>query len=232
VTNNANRTKPAMSTLSRAVMDVDAMARHFAGRLGVGVEDVAELFDRVKEDLAAHGGDWSRAGFQALVVYRLGAWRMRIRPRLLRAPFSLVWRVLFETVRNFYGIELPYSAKIGRRVVFEHQHGIVVHGDTVIGDECIIRQGVTLGIRRLERLGDAPVLGRGVNVGAGAKILGKLTIGDHAEIGANAVVLEDVPAGAIAVGVPARITRRRPPEAPRSRRHDARIPPSYVYPDA
>jgi serine O-acetyltransferase len=225
--------------MTRALLDVDALARHFAARLGIGKDDVAELFGFIREDLAAHGGDWSRAGFQALVVYRLGAWRMRIRPRLLRAPFSMLWRVLFESVRNFYGIELPYSATIGRRVVFEHQHGIVVHGDTVIGDDCIIRQGVTLGIRRLDRLGDAPVLGRGVNVGAGAKILGKLSVGDHAEIGANAVVLEDVPPGAIAVGVPARVTRRRPPEPPRSRRHDgngARLPnappPPSAYGDA
>ena len=241
MTNEATREPRAMNALSRAVMDVDAMARHFAGRLGVQPQDVVELFATIKEDLAAHGNDWSRAGFQALVVYRLGAWRMRIRPRWIRAPLSLLWRVMFETVRNVYGIELPYSARIGRRVVFEHQHGIVVHGDTVIGDECIIRQGVTLGIRRLDRLGDAPVLGRGVNVGAGAKILGKLTIGDHAEIGANAVVLDDVPPGAIAVGVPARITRHRAPapvEAPRSRRHDGngigstRVPPSAVYSDA
>jgi serine O-acetyltransferase len=241
VSNEANRELPAMTTLTRAFMDVDAMARHFAGRLGVRPEDAVELFQTLREDLTAHGNDWSRAGFQALAVYRLGVWRMRIGPRWLRAPFSLLWRVMFETVRNVYGIELPYSAKIGRRVVFEHQHGIVVHGDTVIGDECIIRQGVTLGIRRLDRLGDAPVLGRGVNVGAGAKILGKLTVGDHAEIGANAVVLDDVPPGAIAVGVPARITRRRPQpplEQPRSRRHDGngigstRVPPSHVYSDA
>jgi serine O-acetyltransferase len=210
-----------MTTFNRAVMDVSAMARLFSVRVGVRPRDVVELFQTFREDLAAHGGDWSRAGFQALVIYRLGVWRMRIRPRIIRAPLSFLWRVMFETVRNFYGIELPYSAQIGRRVVFEHQHGIVVHGDTVIGDDCIIRQGVTLGIRRLDRLGDAPTLGRGVNVGAGAKILGKLNIGDHAEIGANAVVLEDVPAGAIAVGVPARITHRREhPEAPRSRRHD------------
>lgn len=172
----------------------------------------------VREDLAAHDGDWTRPGFQALLVYRFGVWRMSIRSRLWRAPFSLSSRALFAVVRNLYGIELPFSASIGRRVVFEHQHGIVVHGNTVIGDECIIRQGVTLGIRRLDRLTEAPVLGRAVNVGAGAKILGRVIVGDHAEIGANAVVLDDVPPYALAVGVPAHNVARHSGRAPRRER--------------
>jgi serine O-acetyltransferase len=165
--------------------------------------EVVRFFQLVREDLEAHDGDWSRPGFQALLVYRFGVWRMSIPWRLGRAPFSVLWRALFAAVRNVYGIELPFSASIGRRVIFEHQHGIIVHGNTVIGDDCVIRQGVTLGIRRLDRLTEAPVLGRGVNVGAGAKILGRVVVGDHAEIGANAVVLHDVPAHTLAVGVPA-----------------------------
>lgn len=172
--------------------------------------EVARFWSMVREDLDAHDGEWSRPGFQALLVYRFGVWRMGVKPRLLRAPLSVLWRMLFAAVRNFYGIELPFTARIGRRVVFEHQHGIIVHGSTRIGDECIIRQGVTLGIRRLDRLKEAPVLGRGVNVGAGAKILGKVHVGDHAEIGANAVVLEDVPPHTLAVGIPAHHVQRRP----------------------
>ena len=112
-------------------------------------------------------------------------------------------------MRNRYGIELPYSAKIGRRVIVEHQSGIVVHGNAEIGDDSIIRQGVTLGNKTMDRPADAPVLGRGVNVGAGAKILGAVRIGDCAQIGANAVVLSDVPAGMVAVGVPARVLAGR-----------------------
>jgi serine O-acetyltransferase len=164
---------------------------------------VAKFVQLVREDLEAHDGDWTRAGFQALLVYRFGVWRMSVRRKLFRAPLSVLWRALFAAVRNFYGIELPFTARIGRRVIFEHQHGIVVHGNTEIGDDCIIRQGVTLGIRRLDRLKEAPVLGKHVNVGAGAKILGYVLIGDHAEIGANAVVLENVPPYALAIGVPA-----------------------------
>jgi N-acetylglucosaminyldiphosphoundecaprenol N-acetyl-beta-D-mannosaminyltransferase len=172
------------------------------------------LLTCLREDFAAHARDWSRPGFQALAVYRFGVWRMGVRPRLLRAPLSVVYRTLFRAVRNFYGIELPYSASVGRRVVFEHQHGIVVHGDAVIGDDCVIRQGVTLGMRDVARAREAPVLGQGVNVGAGAKILGRVRVGDRADIGANAVVLEDVPAGALAVGVPARVVSRKRPGAP------------------
>jgi serine acetyltransferase len=175
---------------------------------------VLELLSQINEDWQANGRDWTRPGFQALAVHRFGNWRMEIGPKLLRAPFSVVYRALFRGVRNFYGIELPYTARVGRRVVIEHQSGIVIHGATVIGDECIIRQNVTLGNRSLDRPDDAPRLGARVNVGAGAKILGAVSIGDEAQIGANAVVRIDVPAGAIAAGIPARVVAaggRKPP---------------------
>jgi serine O-acetyltransferase len=159
----------------------------------------------VREDLEVHEGDWFRPGFRALLAYRFGVWRMGVQSRWLRAPLSLLYRWMFRRVRNRYGIELPYSAKVGRRVVFEHQSGIVIHGSSVIGDGCIIRQNVTLGNRHPDRPFDAPVLGRHVNVGAGAVILGNVHIGDRAAIGANAVVLSDVPPGATAVGVPAQV---------------------------
>jgi serine O-acetyltransferase len=189
---------PRWVSKARAV-DLPALSR----------SEVARFMSLVREDLKAHDGDWTRAGFQALLVYRFGVWRMSIRSKLWRAPFSVLWRALFASVRNFYGIELPFTARIGRRVIFEHQHGVVVHGNAQIGDDCIIRQGVTLGIRRLDGLTEAPVLGRGVNVGAGAKLLGHIVVGDHAEIGANAVVLDDVPPHALAVGIPARLVTRK-----------------------
>lgn len=163
------------------------------------------LWTMIKEDYAAHRRDWTRPGFRAVAVYRFGVWRMGVRSKLLRAPLSLLYRMLFRRVRNHYGIELPYSATVGRRVVFEHQSGIVIHGASVIGDDCVIRQNVTLGIRREEELDAAPRLGRGVSVGAGAVILGGITLGDGASVGANAVVLKNVPPGATAVGIPAKI---------------------------
>jgi serine O-acetyltransferase len=175
------------------------------------------LWTLLREDFEAHGRDWTRPGFQAVAVYRFGVWRMGVGPKPLRAPLSVAYRTLFRAVRNFYGIELPFTASVGRRVIFEHQHGIVVHGSSVIGDDCILRQGVTLGIRRMDGLDQAPVLGRGVNVGAGAKLLGHVQVGDGAEIGANAVVLIDVPANALAVGVPAKVVRGGPVSEPARR---------------
>ena len=94
----------------------------------------------LREDLAAHRGDWTRPGFRAVAVHRFGVWRMGLRSKMLRAPFSVAYRLLFRRVRNRYGIELPYSVRLGRRVVIEHQSGIVIHGNCVIGDDCVIRQ--------------------------------------------------------------------------------------------
>ncbi len=163
------------------------------------------LLAQIKEDWVAHGRDWTRPGFRAVASHRFGVWRMTVRPKILRAPLSILYRWMFRRCRNRYGIELPYSATLGRRVVIEHQGAIVVHGGCEIGDDSIIRQGVTLGNKTLDRPFDAPRLGKNVNIGAGAKVLGAVTIGDGASVGANAVVLKDVPAGAIAVGVPAKV---------------------------
>lgn len=167
------------------------------------------LFAQLREDWIAHGCDWTLPGFRAVAVARFGAWRMGVRPKLLRAPLSILYRVMYRRVRNVYGIELPYSVELGRNVVFEHQGAVVIHGCAKIGDGCIIRQGVTIGNRTLDKPLQAPTLGKNVNVGAGAKILGGVTIGDDAVIGANAVVLKDVPAGALAVGVPAVIKEKK-----------------------
>ena len=160
------------------------------------------LFALIKEDWIAHGRDWTRPGFRSMAVYRFGVWRMKLK-QPLRAPLSILYRWLFRRCRNGYGIEIPYSARIGRRVVIEHQSGIVIHGNSEVGDDCIIRQGCTLGNKSLDRPHDAPRLGKRVNVGAGAKILGAVSVGDDAIVGANSVVLKDVPPGMIAVGLPA-----------------------------
>lgn len=163
------------------------------------------LLQQIKEDWIAHGRDWTKPGFRAVAVHRFGVWRINIEPKLLRAPFSILYRMMYRKIRNRYGIELPYSVKLGRRVIFEHQSCIVIHGNCSIGDDSIIRQGVTLGNRYLDRPLEAPSLGSRVNVGAGAKIFGNITIGDDVRIGANAVVLCDVLAGATVVGIPAKV---------------------------
>lgn len=170
-------------------------------RTGTGADGLG-LWTLIREDLRSHGGDWTRPGFRALAVYRFGVWRMGL-PKLVRFPLSVLYRMMHRHVRNHYGIELDYATKVGRRLIIEHQHGITIHGCCVIGDDCIVRQGVTLGNKTLDRPYDAPRLGDRVNVGAGAKLLGGVTLGDDAQVGANAVVLKDVPAGGIAVGIPA-----------------------------
>src|SRR2546421_12212487 len=92
------------------------------------------LWHTIHEDWIAHGRDWTRPGFRAIAVHRFGNWRMRIANKYLRAPLSVIYRMMFRHVRNHYGIELPYSAIVGRRVVIEHQGAIVIHGNSVIGD--------------------------------------------------------------------------------------------------
>lgn len=167
------------------------------------------LWQRIAADWRAHGRDWTKPGFRAVAVHRFGVWRMGVQPKLLRAPFSLLYRAMYRHCRNRYGIELPFSASIGRDVVIEHQGAIVVHGACVIGDRCIIRQGCTLGLRRLDDLTAAPVLEEGVELGAGSVVLGRVRLGRGARVGANAVVLDDVAPGTTVWGIPAAATAAR-----------------------
>ena len=165
----------------------------------------------VREDWQTHGRDLHSAGFRAMAVHRLGNWRLSIRQPLVRAPFSMLYKALHRFVSNYYGIELPYSVVVGRRLKVEHQGGIVIHGSCRIGDDCVIRQNTTMGVRWTDRPTDVPVIGNRVDIGAGAVLIGPITIGDGAAIGANAVVLRDVPPGGRAVGNPARIVELRQP---------------------
>ena len=166
------------------------------------------IWGQIRSDWNAHQRDWSRHGFWALVVYRFGNWRYGIRPRALRMPFSLLYRVLHFWTISLLGIELPCETKIGERLVIEHVGGIVISGDAVFGDDCVIRNGVTVGLRHRGQRG-SPVLGDRVDIGAGAKLLGPIRIGNDVAIGANAVVLCDVPDHCAAVGIPARVIPRR-----------------------
>lgn len=173
-----------------------------------GPRTLRELMEYWAEDYDVHRRDASRPGFRAIAAHRLGNYRMHA-SQPWKGLLSLIYQPLYEHCRNHYGVELPYSAKVGRRVLIEHQGGIVIHGCAEIGDGCIIRQGVTLGNRHMNAPFAAPILGARVNVGAGAKILGRIEIGNDASIGANSVVLEGVPAGSVAVGIPARVLPNR-----------------------
>jgi serine O-acetyltransferase len=138
-------------------------------------------------------------GYQRWRRHGWWAWPLR-KQAMVRARF---WNIIC-------GCDVPVEAQLGRGLMLPHPCGIVIHPDAKVGINCMIFQGVTLG--NGPRPG-APVLGGHVDVGAGAKILGGVTIGDHAKIGANAVVLCDVPAGATAVGIPARVIIRKNADA-------------------
>ncbi len=166
------------------------------------------MFENLREDFRTYDYQWSRQGLWLMVVYRFGRWRYTIRRRWMRLPFSFLYKVLKPFSEILTGIELPCEATIGRRFRIDHFGGIVISGDAVFGDDCVIRNGVTVGLRHAGVRG-APIFGNRVDVGAGAKILGAIRIGDDVVIGANAVVLRDVPANSVAVGVPARILPRK-----------------------
>lgn len=157
------------------------------------------------EDLKVASEGGLSLGFWALQIYRFGRLRYRFRSKLVRVPLAVIHLFFAKLAEGFCGVSIDVGAQIGRRLAIDHSGGIVIHGDAVIGDDCRIRQGVTIGNRRPDDPLAAPVIGNRVDIGAGAKILGAVRIGDDVRIGANAVVLTDVPCGASAVGVPARV---------------------------
>lgn len=138
-------------------------------------------------------------------IRRYQYWRER--GGLVGQVASRAWVVPHRFWSSVLAADIPINAKLGGGLILLHGQGVVVHADAQVGPNCLIAQGVTLGVN--ERTGQAPRLGGRVDVGPGAKILGGVTIGDNAKIGANAVVLDDVPAGALAVGIPARILAGR-----------------------
>ncbi len=138
-------------------------------------------------------------GLHALVLHRRAHW-------FWNNGFKWLGRFVSNLARFLTGIEIHPGAKIGQRVFFDHAMGVVVGETAEIGDGCTIYQGVTLGGTSLYKgTKRHPTLGKNVVVSAGAKVLGGFTVGDNAKIGSNAVVIKPVPAGATAVGIPARI---------------------------
>jgi serine O-acetyltransferase len=165
------------------------------------------MFENIRADLHSHRGDWGAQGFWAMVVYRFGRWRYTVKPAVLRKLMSGIYKVLYKLVQIITGIELPCEVPVGKNLVIEHSGGIVVSGFASIGDHCTLRNGVVIGLARVD-VPAAPQIGDDVDIGTGAKLLGNIRIGNRVAIGANAVVLTDVPDDCIAVGVPATIKPR------------------------
>lgn len=140
-------------------------------------------------------------GLHALVLYRIShqLWQWKI---------PLIPRWLSQTARFFTGIEIHPGAQIGKNFFIDHGMGVVIGETAIIGDDVLLYQGVTLGGTGKETGKRHPTLGNNVVVGTGAKILGNITIGDNSYIGANAVVIKDVPSNSTVVGIPGRITKQ------------------------
>jgi serine O-acetyltransferase len=161
------------------------------------------------EDLKAQREGLLGLGFWAILVYRFGHARFVIENKIIRAPWTIVYIILHKLIEIICGITIGSTAVIGRRLSIEHHGCIVIHGATVIGDDCLIRHGVTLGNTGFEDPFGAPKLGHRVQIGAGAKILGRVSVGNDVIIGANAVVIRDVPDNTVVGGVPARTLSTR-----------------------
>ncbi len=146
-------------------------------------------------------------GFHALVAHRFAH-------RMWSGGFTLGARALSHWSRAATGIEIHPGASIGEGVFIDHGMGVVIGETSVIGNDCTLYHGVTLGGTSWRQVKRHPTLGDGVVVGAGAKLLGPIDVGTDAKIGANSVVVRDVPPGATVVGIPGRVTTERPPLEP------------------
>lgn len=176
-----------------------------AGRRNLNPTGIS-LCALLREDLRTHDGKLFEQGFWAIAVHRYGNWRMRIKPKLLRLPFSLVYKVLYKHVEWFCGISLPDTVQVGRRVRLWHHGGMILMA-RAIGDDAQVRQNTTFGVVRTDHDFELPIIMSGADIGVGACILGPVTVGRQAVIGANAVVIRDVPAGGVAVGIPAKVIK-------------------------
>ena len=167
------------------------------------------MFETIKEDRASvfDRDPAARSTFEVLTCYPGLHARIfhRLSHCLWRANLKWAARFLSHVARFFTGIEIHPGATIGRRFFIDHGMGVVIGETAEIGDDVTLYHGVTLGGTSWKEGKRHPTLGKGVVVGAGAKILGPISIGDGAKIGSNAVVVKDVPAGATAAGIPARI---------------------------
>ncbi|TMH83048.1 MAG: serine O-acetyltransferase [Betaproteobacteria bacterium] len=167
------------------------------------------MFTRIREDIAcvferdpAARSTWEvitcYPGFHALLIHRLAH-------RLWRVKLRWLARFVSHVSRFLTGIEIHPGAKVGRRVFIDHGMGVVIGETAELGDDCTLYHGVTLGGTSWNKGKRHPTLERGVVIGAGAKVLGPIVVGEGAKIGSNAVLVKDVPAGATALGIPARV---------------------------
>jgi serine O-acetyltransferase len=159
------------------------------------------MLKEIRDDYVRHGRSLRNRAVWALAVYRYGVWSLGVRSRPLRALAGGVYALLYVLSEIVTGVTLDRKVQVGEGLHIIHAATIFIHPDVKIGDRLGIMHNVTIGTNMGA---DVPVIGNDVFIGCGASILGRVRVGDGARIGANSLVISDVPAGAFAVGVPAR----------------------------
>lgn len=168
-------------------------------------EDISVVFERDPAARSAFEVITTYPGFHAVVFHRMTHWLWELK---------LCWfaRAVSNIARLFTGVEIHPGATLGRRFFIDHGMGVVIGETAIIGDDCTLYHGVTLGGTSWDKGKRHPTLKNGVVVGAGAKVLGPIEIGEGARIGSNAVVVKSVPANSTVVGVPGRLIQAEPAE--------------------
>lgn len=170
------------------------------------------MFKRMKSDIRAvfENDPAARSRFEVIFTYSglHAIWSHRVAHFLYHRRWYTLARIVSQVSRFFTGIEIHPGAVIGERLFIDHGMGVVIGETCEIGDDVVIYQGVTLGGSGKEKGKRHPTIGNNVVIGSGAKILGSFTVGDQSNIGANSVVLKEVPPGSTVVGIPGRIVRQ------------------------
>ena len=165
------------------------------------------LLTEIKSDLKTYNGRWSEQGFWALSVHRYGKWRYKFENPIVRKPLSLIYKILYKLIQILTLIELPCEAEIGKGTRIDHFGPIIISGYAKLGKNCVLRNGVTIGIKKVGE-NKAPQIGNNVDIGCGAVIIGDIKIGNNVLIGANSVVTKDVEENCTVVGVPTKVIKR------------------------
>jgi serine O-acetyltransferase len=173
------------------------------------------LVELLLEDFRTHDRSLLEPGFWAVAVHRFGNWRMGIKPKAVRAPFSVAYKVANTSVKWLWGIDLGYTVKLGRRVRIWHHGGVVLSARS-IGDDVHIRHNTTMGIARRSEITKRPTIEDRVDIGVGACIVGDVTVGHDSVVGANAVVVTSFPPHSRVAGVPARALAKDSPNVGRT----------------
>jgi serine O-acetyltransferase len=164
-------------------------------------EDIQSVFDRDPAARNVLEVLFCYPGFHALLFYRIGNW-------LWLRRFYFLGRLTSHVGRFFTGIEIHPGARIGRKFFIDHGMGVVIGETSEIGDNVTLYHGVTLGGTTWKKVKRHPTIGNNVVIGVGAKVLGPIKIGDNSKIGANSVVVNEIPPNSIVVGIPGKVVFR------------------------